>query len=56
MCIRDRGHALFNLFEVIAVLVDVELVGDVPVLDNRPRDKLREHDHISAEINDVALG
>ena len=38
------------------MLVDVQLVGDVPVLDDRPRDELREHDHISAEINDVALG
>ena len=38
------------------MLVDVQLVGDVPVLDDGPRDELREHDHISAEINDVALG
>ena len=52
----EQGHALFNLFEVIAVPVDVQLVGDVPVLDDRPRDELREHDHISAEIDDVALG
>ena len=37
------------------MLVDVQLVGDVPVLDDGPRDQLREHDHISAEINDVAL-
>ena len=38
------------------MLVDVQLVGDVPVLDDGPRDELREHDHISAEIDDVALG
>ena len=38
------------------MLVDVQLVGDVPVLDDGPRDELREHDHISAEVDDIALG
>ncbi len=38
------------------MLVDVQLVGDVPVLHDGARNELREHDHIGTKVDDVALG
>ena len=51
----EQGHALFDLLEVIAVVVDVELVGDVPVFHDGSGDELGEHDHIGTEVDDVPL-
>ena len=51
----EQGHAVLDLLELIAAFVDVETVGDVPVLDDGAGDELGEHDDVSTEINDVML-
>ena len=35
--------------------VYVQLVGDIAVFDDGARDELREHDHVGAEVDDIAL-
>ena len=40
---------------VIAVLIHVQLVRHVAVFHDRAGDQLREHNHVSAEIDNVAL-
>ena len=51
----EQGHAVLDLLELTAAFVDVETVGDVPVLDDGAGDELGEHDDVSTEIDDVML-
>ena len=49
----EDGHALLDLGDVVAVLVDVQLGRHVTVFDDGAGDQLREHDHIGPEVDDV---
>ena len=51
----EQGHALFDLLQAVAVPVYVQLAGDIAVFDDGARDELREHDHVGAEVDDIAL-
>ena len=51
----EDGHPLFDLGDVVAVLVDVQLGRHVPVFDDGAGDQLGEHDHIGPEVDDVLL-
>ena len=50
-----QGHAFLDLLQAVTMLVNVQLGRDIPILDDGARDKLGEHDNISAEVDDVVL-
>ena len=52
----EQGHALFDLRQGVAVLVDVQLIRYIAVFHDGARNELREHDHIGTKVDDVALG